>query len=60
MIAVGGVLLTEIATGALVVDRFCASVTRSLALKVPAWVYVCVGATAVESPNVPSPLRSHE
>jgi hypothetical protein len=36
------------------------SVTRSLTVTRPGFVYVNVGATAVESPNAPSPFRSQE
>src|SRR5262245_2854801 len=36
------------------------SVTRSLTRYRPACVYVWVGDSSVESPNVPSPSRSHE
>src|SRR5581483_5416993 len=53
-------LVTVIVIGALVEDAFLLSVTLSLALYVPAVVYVKDGFWAVESPNVPSPFRSQE
>jgi hypothetical protein len=51
---------TVIVTGELVVDAPWLSVTLSTALYVPAAVYVNDGFATVESPNVPSPFRSHE
>jgi hypothetical protein len=39
-------------------DAPCGSATRSRAVTNPATVYVCVGATALESSNWPSPSRS--
>jgi hypothetical protein len=51
---------TVIVTGALVDDAPWLSVTLNTALYVPAAEYVNDGFCAVESPNVPSPFKSHE
>jgi hypothetical protein len=59
IVGVGGVLLAEIVSGALSAAAPWLSVTRSLAVYVPGWVYVHDGFAAVESSKSPSPSRSH-
>jgi hypothetical protein len=51
---------TVMVIGVLFVDEPWLSVTFSTALYVPAVEYVNDGFATVESPNVPSPFRSHE
>src|SRR6185312_8040501 len=60
MTGTGAVFPAEIVIGALLVEAPSLSVTRRTALYVPGAVYVYVGFTALESPKVPSPFRSHE